>query len=91
MMTNEEAAKVLQERKITLGHDFGWDIQMLAAIDVAIQALKTASVQPITHGEWITTTMQALGGNVCSACHQTANGIFYKTKYCPNCGAKMER
>ena len=39
-MMNEEAIQVLTERRITLGHDFGWDASMLAALEKAIDALR---------------------------------------------------
>jgi len=44
-------------------------------------------------GKWIPVT-NGRGGLECSICHDYApsyqNGTEYLSKYCPNCGAKME-
>lgn len=50
---------------------------------------KVEDVRENVYGEWITDTELALAGNVCSACGKVANSIFYKTNFCPNCGADM--
>ena len=58
-----------------------------------LEALPAADVQPVKHGKWIPVT-NGRGGNECNQCHAYApsyqNGSEYKTKYCPNCGAKMD-
>lgn len=45
-------------------------------------------------GKWIEVT-SSRGGHECSHCHDYAPsyqaGSEYLSKYCPNCGAKMER
>ena len=45
-------------------------------------------------GKWIPVT-NGRGGNECSLCHSYApsfqNGMEYLSKYCPECGAKMEK
>lgn len=46
-MTREEVIKTLKEHKIMFGHDFGWDITTLKALDMAISALSE------NKGEWI--------------------------------------
>ena len=46
-MTNEEAIKVLQEHKIVTQHDFGWNVKVFNAIDIAIDAItKQISLKP---------------------------------------------
>ena len=57
--------------------------------------IPAADVRPVVRGKWIID--RAFGNDVmsneqmviCSACHK---GIFWgKQKYCPNCGAEMEK
>ena len=48
--------------------------------------------EPIKHGRWDTQVLDGIIGNrprviFCSCCGQVA---FSRTRYCPNCGAKME-
>lgn len=52
--------------------------------------IPAADVMPVKHGRWIceeTLGIISLNGYECSICHNY-NGRA--TKYCPNCGAKME-
>ena len=57
--------------------------------DRLIQALE----QEPKIGHWIKVT-NGRGGHECDLCHEYApsyqSGKEYLTKYCPNCGAKME-
>lgn len=46
-------------------------------------------IQKTKKGIWDNKSEKSLGGNVCSVCGKTARGIFYKTDFCPNCGADM--
>lgn len=59
--------------------------------------------EPVRHGKWIynpNANDWGIGGYVCSECHtkndnlpcgKVANPmIFVGTKYCPNCGVKMD-
>lgn len=55
-----------------------------------IKKIPTADVKPVKHGRWIceeTLGIISLNGYECSICHNY-NGRA--TKYCPNCGAKMD-
>lgn len=64
-----------------------------------IEDFPTADVAPMKHGDWIT---WAEAGNwipsenrhECSYCHDVAqvliNGVELLSKYCPNCGARMD-
>lgn len=55
-----------------------------------IDEVPAADVAPVVHGEWIMFTN--FDGNLnhyeCSVCHQ-AQG--YKSNYCEECGAKMDK
>lgn len=67
---------------------------MQESIDT-IEALKPVTPkQEPKAGHWIEVT-NGRGGHECDICHEYApsykSGDEYLTKYCPNCGAKMER
>ena len=65
-----------------------------------IRTLPAADVAPVRHGRWdnIPNTYMCVAGKdgsyhgcatSCSVCHEI-NPNAYKTKYCPNCGARMD-
>ena len=49
---------------------------------------KTADVVEVKRGEWIK-VRDGYPRYACSRCHHLYNNMEYK--YCPNCGAKMEK
>lgn len=55
---------------------------------------KTADVAPVKHGKWL---YNNLWGTECSKCGTAMFEILgvsyssFKPKYCPNCGAKMDK
>lgn len=61
-------------------------------VDVGdIESAEAADVAPVAHGRWIKTdhgndTLLAS----CSQCNYPVDWWRGKTKYCPNCGAKMD-
>lgn len=65
-------------------------------IRIAIKDVKrfpTADVVEVRHGEWkVPTTINGRAFNVphCSVCDGIPCGVDENTKYCPNCGAKMD-
>ena len=65
-------------------------IKIGQAITSAISLLKE---QKAVTGKWIPVT-NSRGGMECSICHDYApsyqSGAEYLSKYCPNCGTKME-
>ena len=63
--------------KLVLGHD---------AIEVLgmIYEMPAADVAPVRHGRWVTTAPHPY----CSLCFVECRD---KTRYCPNCGALMDR
>ena len=90
-MTNAFAITLLKQdiqyskQKISYRHnEFG-----IEALQFAIKALE----QQQKTGRWIKVT-NGRGGHECDICHEYApsyqSGNEYLTKYCPNCGAKME-
>lgn len=57
----------------------------------ALKSVPAADVAPVVHGRWIKTdhgndTLLAS----CSQCNYPVDWWRGKTKYCPNCGAKMD-
>ena len=56
-----------------------------------IEALPAADVAPVVHGEWLLRHEGYGHYWECSVCH--TNPCIYvteHTKFCPNCGAKMD-
>ena len=86
-----DAIKVLKDHKIRFEHDFGWNKQVLDALNVAIEAL--ADVMPVRRGKW---EVDEAGAGICSVCQKYAfeTGEYHISgwfpNYCPHCGAKME-
>lgn len=55
-----------------------------------IEQIPTADVQKIRYGEWIEDSDDV----ICTVCHEDFNMFDNDTerfKYCPNCGAKMDK
>ena len=69
-----------QSMDITRGYAIAKDL---------IRKAPTADVAPVVHGEWI----RKNGELYCSVCGNEAlmDEVYYKSPYCPDCGAKMDR
>ena len=64
---------------------------MMYEIADVIEDAPAADVAPVVHGEWILKHVGAGHYWECSSCHK--NPCIYvteNTKFCPNCGAKMD-
>lgn len=59
-----------------------------ALLDLIDYNTVAADVAPIVHGEWI----HKNGEMYCSVCGSEAlmDEVYYKSPYCPDCGAKMK-
>ena len=62
--------------------------------DTEIINFPTADVVPVVHGEWKESNIPC-EDYVCSVCgganwYYGTNGMITLSKYCPNCGAKMD-
>lgn len=68
-------------------------LNILTEVRDRIEALPSAEVEPVKHGRWTPVT-NGRGGFECSICHSYApsyqDGVEWLSRYCPNCGAKME-
>ncbi len=71
------------------------------ALDIGgeIKSIPAADVAPVVHGRWIITKEfnsivdMAVSKYTCSACGEyrlSAVTLSQATKYCPNCGARMD-
>ena len=71
----------------------GADEGLIKAIIHRVNLAPTADVVEVRHGEWKTpTTINGRAFNVphCSVCEGIPCGVDENTKFCPNCGAKMD-
>lgn len=68
-----------------------------------IGIVPAVDAEPVRHGKWVydpNANDWGIGGYICGECHVKNNNlpsgkaanpmIFVGTKYCPNCGAKMD-
>lgn len=82
-MTNKEAIERIQSIKSKVS--LYVDVVSLRMAEEALEKQKT--------GHWIDVT-NGRGGHKCDNCHEYApsyqSGDEYLTKYCPECGAKMQ-
>ena len=56
----------------------------------AVHRLPAADVAPVVHGKW-TITMRLVENAVCSNCGRYFQSYYEAYRYCPNCGAKMDK
>ena len=100
-MTRKEAIEILKEIRAINGTTRG---TYAVALAMGIDALQA---EPVKQGEWVNRritkkdinhleTYGELVGyhDICSVCGFDIDEVFYavgKTKYCPNCGAKMDK
>lgn len=65
---------------------------------ITIEEAPTADIVPVVHGEWELFDECSNAGVYCSICHKAVyresawyKNVHIKSKYCPNCGAKMDK
>ena len=85
-MTNEEAIKAIKANYPSGGYE-----RLCEALDMAIKSLDERKT-----GRWIVLDECANSGCYCSNCRKKLvkegwSNTVKKIKFCPNCGAKMER
>lgn len=56
----------------------------------AIKATPAADVAPVVHGRWLYGDYYDIG-DVCSECDWDSQMTHPSYRYCPNCGARMDR
>ena len=95
-LPREEAIEALRYRRNIINNvDIDWGANEIAAIDVALSALRPVSreqVEKVWRGEWIA-VREAVRGYKCSRCKAEAvldcNDEFVLDNFCPRCGAAM--
>ena len=80
----------------TLNNDLDWFAPeafnaLIDKINKIIRNQPTADVQEVRHGEWIEKPYLLGTSNFCSLCGENYGMPHGKYKFCPNCGAKMDR
>ena len=55
-----------------------------------IKGMKNADVAPVQHGRWEPQTNNGVYEFGCTECGYFPGIKFWKSPYCPNCGAKMD-
>ena len=69
----------------------GCDCEVMIAIFEELQGLPTADVAPVVHGRWVYGEDVDIQCSVCGADAFTEGDYRQvKSRYCPNCGAKMD-
>ena len=65
---------------------------------IAIESAPSADVAQVVHGKWKLLDECSNAGVYCSICHKAVyresawyKNVHIKSKYCPNCGAKMDK
>ena len=89
----QDAVEALDGKIIVTGYkNADAVLQYMKDISNKIKSLPSVDVAPVVHGKWI------LGGYddmfwICDKCEhrQSDYSLKPKAKYCPNCGAKMDR
>ena len=69
-----------------------------ASFLATVECAAAADVAPVVHGEWKLLDECSNAGVYCSICHKAVyresawyKNVHIKSKYCPNCGAKMDK
>ena len=80
----------------TLNNDLDWFApeafnSLIDKINKIIRNQPTADVQEVRHGEWIEKPYLLGTSNFCSLCGENYGMPHGKYKFCPNCGAKMDK
>ena len=92
----QDAVEALDGKIIVTGHENADAVlQYMKDITNKIKSLEPADVVPVVHGHWeyIDDTYCGFEDTDvrCSVCKTTTNiKRFRKTKWCPDCGAKMD-
>lgn len=80
------------DKYIDKAQSIGTKDDFISFQELVVKSLSSVKPQPKI-GHWIEVT-NGRGGHECDLCHEYApsyqSGDEYLTKYCPNCGAKME-
>ena len=92
--TSEEIRKYYYKNPPNSSYEEGFDRGLDRAQRVILDA-PASDVAPVRHGRWVLLDECYNEGVYCSACHKKVYKKCYanqkiKSKFCPNCGAKMD-
>ena len=83
----EEAIKIAESYKPQNGSSFCRNRGIADYIAEDISMIPSADVAPVRHGRWIASHDEFCS---CSICKYPVYVEWNQTKYCPNCGARMD-
>ena len=66
------------------------DITLYITNKESIDALPTVDAVPVRHGRWKYVSIERYACSVCG-CEPWYGGSIYTLRYCPNCGARMDK
>ena len=84
-MSKEEAIEILSEMRSE--YNLFGNEEEATRYHVLSWAIKQMNAEPVRHGHWEWTDDPRTGDFVCSNC---LDHNIVRTRYCPNCGAKMD-
>ena len=79
---------ILRERKPT---NSVAQNRMLSIIQRDLLTMCAADVAPVVHGRWNVVEGRRLDNAICSNCGRRFQAYYEAYRFCPNCGAKMDR
>lgn len=83
--------EALKEAFKSVTDDCTCPIHLAAEIDQILDQSPVADVAPVRHGRWIAVKVpNEWDKGQCSECKSIFNSSVWGTKYCSNCGAKMD-
>lgn len=92
-------ALIAEFKRLTLGENGLIERVFADGVYAVLETFPAADVAPVVRGRWVVSNehINVIDMDVvkykCSVCEEyrlSANKLSYATKYCPNCGAKME-
>lgn len=69
---------------------FGIDEVECTVLNKRLNAIPAADVVPVRHGRWIWTETGNTDYGQFWICSECKDRMYYQTRYCPNCGARMD-
>lgn len=67
-----------------------YGIADIGDVIMAIENIPAADAVKVVHGKWIRMDTDGEAISKCSVCKYPVSTFWNESKYCPNCGAKMD-
>lgn len=81
-------AEYIERKKLSEKIDWDNDIEKWTIYDDDLRSIPPADVEPVKHGKWRWSGEDKW--NDCYECSSCGKICLDNSKYCPNCGAKMD-